>query len=194
MRAVRDSRLVMHCPEPTARLQFRPPCHADADFVRELVMQPAWQRFIGSQDLPDAAAARAYIEQRLLSHLQREGMGLWVCETRDTQQPMGLCGLLRRSGLPGPDLGFALLPEFWRQGLGQESARQVLSWGFGARSLSAVWAICHPDNHASRRVLQRLGFVPDGVYCPPEEATALLRWVCEQPAPVPAALVDTNRR
>nr|MBV6630577.1 GNAT family N-acetyltransferase [Oceanococcus sp. HetDA_MAG_MS8] len=182
----------MICPKPSTRLRFRAPSLDDAEFVRELVMQPAWQRYISAHTLADKVAAQGYIEQRLLSHLQREGMGLWVCEALATGQPLGLCGLLRRSGLPGPDLGFALLPEFWGQGFGRESAQQVLALGFASLGLASVWAICHPENRASQRVLADLGFVPDGIYYAPEEQTALLRWICERSARGRAASAASN--
>jgi RimJ/RimL family protein N-acetyltransferase len=83
-----------------------------------------------------------------------------------------LCGLVKRSSLPEPDIGFALLPEYRRSGYALEAARAVLGH---ARSigLSRLLGIVIPENTASVRLLERLGFSCEGTYRPPHEDKTL---------------------
>ena len=81
-----------------------------------------------------------------------------------------MCGLVKREGLRYVDVGFALLPEFWSQGYAIESAAAVLEHGRRAFGLTHIVGIARPDNHASIRVLEKLGMkfeervrvMPDG--------------------------------
>ena len=66
-----------------------------------------------------------------------------------------MCGLLKREELPDPDIGFALLPDFWNKGFAFEAAEAVLK---DAHNLQRILAITSLDNHASINLLQRLGF------------------------------------
>jgi RimJ/RimL family protein N-acetyltransferase len=75
-----------------------------------------------------------------------------------TGAPVGICGLVRREGLPGVDVGFAFLPAAWGRGYATESARAAIALGRDAHGLEHVLAITSPDNDASIRVLERLGF------------------------------------
>ena len=68
---------------------------------------------------------------------------------------------IREDGFERPDdfeLGFHLRREAWAQGYALEAARAVIEWAptCGATSLMAGH---HPDNHASAKLLNKLGFV-----------------------------------
>jgi RimJ/RimL family protein N-acetyltransferase len=71
---------------------------------------------------------------------------------------LGMCGLLKRDELPGPDIGFSFLPEFWSQGYALESARGVLGHARGILGIGRILAITTRDNASSMRLLDKLGF------------------------------------
>jgi RimJ/RimL family protein N-acetyltransferase len=56
------------------------------------------------------------------------------------------------------ELGFHLRSEFWGRGLAEEAGRAVISHAFDALGAKALFAGHHPENRASRRVLEKLGF------------------------------------
>ncbi|HLW43519.1 MAG TPA: GNAT family N-acetyltransferase [Candidatus Acidoferrales bacterium] len=56
------------------------------------------------------------------------------------------------------ELGFHLRPEFWGQGLAEEAARVVIAYAFATLHAKALFAGHHPDNTASRHLLEKLGF------------------------------------
>jgi RimJ/RimL family protein N-acetyltransferase len=80
-----------------------------------------------------------------------------------SNQPVGVCGFVRRDSLPGPDIGFAFLPEHERKGYGYESASASMSYGKDSLSFDTVYAITSPGNDASEKLLAKLGFEPLGL-------------------------------
>jgi RimJ/RimL family protein N-acetyltransferase len=85
-----------------------------------------------------------------------------VVERRSEPGFLGWCGLfpLEHSGLT--EIGYRYLPAAWGQGIGSEAARAVLEHGFRALALDPIVAVTHPDNHASQRVLQKIGLRSEG--------------------------------
>lgn len=60
----------------------------------------------------------------------------------------------------GPELGYSFHPDVWGQGFATEFASACLEWADQVLDLPEVSAFAHPDNMASRRVLDKVGFVP----------------------------------
>ena len=144
-------------PIETGRLALRRLTLEDAPFILELVNQPSWLRFIGDKGVRTLEDARDYLRKGPLDMYARLGFGLLRVALRDGP-PIGLCGLIKRDTLPDPDLGFAFLPGYWRQGYAVEAARAVLERGATALGLRRVVAITSLDNAASIRLLEKVGF------------------------------------
>lgn len=146
----------------TPRLRLRQLCLEDAPFIRELLMDPAWKRFIGDRGELSLEQARSYLETGPIASYARHGHGLWLCELRDTAEPIGICGLIRREGLSDVDLGFAFMPAYRGRGYAREAAEATLSYGFAKLLLPCIVAITSPDNARSAHLLEQLGFVSAG--------------------------------
>lgn len=56
-------------------------------------------------------------------------------------------------------LGYSILPRMWGHGYASESAGKVVEWGFHELDLDRIQASALKMNPASRRILERLGFV-----------------------------------
>ncbi|HKO99411.1 MAG TPA: GNAT family N-acetyltransferase [Pyrinomonadaceae bacterium] len=141
----------------TERLRLRHLSPADAAFIRELVNDPAFLRYIGDKGVSNNADAVAYIQNGPMASYQRFGFGLYAVELKDTREPIGICGLLKRDSLPDADVGFAFLPSYRAQGYAFESASAVLSHARNVLGLKRVLAITTPDNTGSIRVLEKIG-------------------------------------
>lgn len=61
-----------------------------------------------------------------------------------------------------PDVGYILHPEVWGQGLASEAIGAAIDHVFATRDLDTLTADVDPENTASIRLLQRLGFVRTG--------------------------------
>jgi RimJ/RimL family protein N-acetyltransferase len=70
---------------------------------------------------------------------------------------IGRCGIHRWRG--EVELGYIVKPSFWGQGFGTEMATAVANHAFTALDLSNLVAFTRHDNHASRRVMEKVGFL-----------------------------------
>ncbi|HJW09923.1 MAG TPA: GNAT family N-acetyltransferase, partial [Holophagaceae bacterium] len=87
-----------------------------------------------------------------------------------TDEPVGICGLLKRDYLDAPDIGYALLQRHESKGYAVESASAVLAHGLESLTLPRVVALTKPGNHRSIRVLERIGLRFDRLLRVPGEA------------------------
>jgi RimJ/RimL family protein N-acetyltransferase len=146
----------------TERLCIRWLAAGDAAFIFELVNEPSWIQFIGDKGVKTLQDAVRYIENGPVAMYKRVGFGLYMVELKDSCEPIGICGLIKRDGLDDVDLGFAFRPMFWRNGYAFESAAAVMAYGRSALGLRRIVAILSHDNHRSSRLLERLGFSFEG--------------------------------
>lgn len=61
-----------------------------------------------------------------------------------------------------PDIGYILHPDVWGQGLAAEAVGAAIDHVFSTRDIETLTADVDPENAASIRLLQRLGFVRTG--------------------------------
>jgi ribosomal-protein-alanine N-acetyltransferase len=59
-------------------------------------------------------------------------------------------------------IGFALRPDRWRQGLGTDAVRALLRLGFAELGLHRVWGARSPLNEGSARLMTGLGMTVEG--------------------------------
>lgn len=147
-------------PEPvleTRRLRLRELHAGDAGFIYELLNDPDFLRHIGDRGVHSHEDALRYIADGPRTSYASRGWGLWAVERRDDGVLVGMCGLVSRDSLPGPDLGYAYLPAFRGQGYAFEAAAATLDFAFTRAGLDRVLAIVTPANAGSVRVLEKLG-------------------------------------
>jgi len=142
----------------TQRLFVRPITISDAPFILTLLNEPSFLRYIGDKQVRTVEDARQYILNGPVASYERHGFGLCLMELKESRTPVGMCGILKRDGLPDPDLGFALIPDFWNKGLAFEAATAVLTDARERLKLGRILAITSLDNDASIDLLERLGF------------------------------------
>ena len=146
----------------SARLELRGVELADAAFFVRLLNDPSWIANIGDRGVRTLPEAESYIRSRIWSQYESYGYGMYVMRTSGATQAMGLCGLVRRKFLPGPDLGFALLPEWVGSGFATEAARAVVAHAHGPLAIPSLCALTLPTNRRSIDVLMRLKFRREG--------------------------------
>lgn len=141
----------------TERLVLRRMRVEDAEFIFELVNEPAFIRNIGDKGVRTLEDARNYILNGPVASYAKFGFGLYVVVIKETGAAIGICGLLKRDSLEDVDIGFALFEKFWGRGFAYESAAAVMEYGRTALGLKRIVAITSPDNEGSMRVLEKLG-------------------------------------
>jgi RimJ/RimL family protein N-acetyltransferase len=149
----------------------------DVAMMQRLLNDPAFIRNIADRGVRTLEEARDYLRKGALPSYAEHGFAMYAVQLKATGQRIGNCGLVRREGLEGPDLGYALLPEFCGQGYAQEAAQAVLADARDRLGLEQVLAIVNPDNTPSIRLLQKLGFAFERMVALPqiEHAVKLFR-------------------
>ena len=93
---------------------------------------------------------------------RKRGYAPWAVIAKADGQLVGWGGVYVDPFDPvwGPELGYSFHPAAWGKGLATELAHACLGWADAVLSLPEVSAFAHPDNVASRRVLDKVGFLP----------------------------------
>ena len=97
-------------------------------------------------------------------HWSRYAFGMWLVRDRATSEMVGRGGLQWTyvASLNEVEAGWAIVPERWGEGLATEMAHAAIDVAFGPLELHEIVAFALPDNTASRRVMEKTGFVFDG--------------------------------
>jgi ribosomal-protein-alanine N-acetyltransferase len=77
---------------------------------------------------------------------------------------IGLCGLVLDDQRTQGEVWYLAAPTHWGRGIVTTAARALVDHGFRRLHLHRVWASCLPENPASGRVLEKLGFRREGVH------------------------------
>lgn len=158
----------------TERLRLRELALSDAPFIVELVNSPGWLKYIGDRNIKTIDQAKTYLENGPIKSYYDNGFGLWLAETKDTNTPIGMCGILKRETLDHPDLGFAFLPEFIGKGYGFEAATATVVFAKNTLNLQVLSAITAPYNQKSIRLLEKVGMKFSKRICFPNNLDELL--------------------
>jgi RimJ/RimL family protein N-acetyltransferase len=142
----------------TDRLVLRRLTVEDGPFILRLLNEPSFLQHVGDRGVRNLADAKQYILSGPVASYDRHGFGLFLVEMKESQAPIGICGLLKRDALDDVDIGFAFVPESWSKGYAFESASATLDYAHDTHHLKRVVAITSPDNVASINLLVKLGF------------------------------------
>jgi RimJ/RimL family protein N-acetyltransferase len=142
----------------TERLRLRKIDVSDAEFIHRLMNDPAYLEFIGDKGVKTVADTERFLENVALKSYADNGFGHYIVELKSDGTPMGTCGYVKRDELDDPDIGFAFLPEFRRQGYALEAASAIFTYGVEVLGFSRVSAITTQNNERSSHLLSKLGF------------------------------------
>lgn len=143
----------------TERLLLRP--FVDDDFVayERIRANPGVARYLpGGIEAVRSAPERARQTLRgFARHWRERGFGPWAVIDKQTRVLIGHCGLRYLPEFDAVELLYALDPSAWGKGLATEAARVAIDYGQTELGLPQIIALAFPDNHASRRVMKRVG-------------------------------------
>jgi len=82
---------------------------------------------------------------------------------REPRIVIGIVNAFRWPKTPGEaEVGYAIAPQFWKQGLGREAAEALVRWIVASGQVTRLCAHTFPEIGASVRILERCGFVLEG--------------------------------
>ena len=140
----------------TERLGFSYWSSEDLPLARQLWGDPEVARFLGGPFTDEQIRQRLERHMALLRDYKVQYWPIFLLETGDH---VG-CGGLQPYRIEEQiyELGFHLHRAYWGRGLAEEAARAVIRFAFESLELKTLFAGHHPENAASRRVLEKLGF------------------------------------
>jgi RimJ/RimL family protein N-acetyltransferase len=139
----------------------------DADALREMLLDPEASRLTGSHDFGDRPWAEAdearFRDWYGTRHQQPDRLDLAVVD-RATGRCVGEV-VLNDWNAPNRGCSFrtVLGPHGRDRGLGTESARMIVGYGFERLGLHRIELLVYAFNPRARRVYDKVGFVAEGV-------------------------------
>ena len=144
----------------TRRLILRPFELEDAEAAFVWFGDPIVMRFIPAG--PDTSIEQT--KARLANyqvHQTEHGFSKWIVLDRHLGRPIGDSGLLMLQEYGWIDFGFRLAQPYWGKGLATEVASVWVRAAFDDFHIDRLTAIVHPENLASIRILEKLGFLTE---------------------------------
>jgi ribosomal-protein-alanine N-acetyltransferase len=159
----------------TERTKLTPLTLADSDIAIEMYTDPGVTRFIGGVMSEDN------IREEMSTWIRRGGngcIGIWCISDRHTGEKYGDCYLLPvpidkddtewdlviPNVMPDGDMevGYFLKQSCWGKGIATEVCQRLLTFVFEYTPLNELVATVDDDNHQSKKVLEKTGFIYKG--------------------------------
>ena len=150
----------------TTRLGFRLWKHEDLPLAMTIWGDARVTRFVGG---PFSTVQVKEKLAREIANMEQQGVEYWPVFLLAGGEHVGCAGLrpvslIReipadsdRSGTEF-EMGFYLRSAYWGMGLAEEAGRVVVDYAFDVLGAGSLYAAHHPQNVASGRVLEKLGF------------------------------------
>lgn len=139
---------------------FRP---SDLDDFYAMHSDPQVMRYWSFPAWTDRTQATDYFASALAGR-DAQSMLCWVIAMNETDRLIGAVTLHRIERRQGrADVGYVLQAAHWGRGYAREVLRRVLDHAFGVLELRRIEADIDPRNSASCRLVERLGFVREGI-------------------------------
>jgi [ribosomal protein S5]-alanine N-acetyltransferase len=132
----------------------------EADLVA-LDSDPDVMRYVGSPagvKSPEETVERA----RHRIGADQDRIGFWRVENRADGTFYGLGALIQMPSGDDVELAYRLIRPAWGRGIASEAGAALVEYAFGTLGLSRLVAVTYPENRASQRVLDKLGFMRHG--------------------------------
>ena len=141
----------------TTRIKARGMTPGDLDDLASMAQNPEVMITLGG--VQDRTQVLVFLEKNVKHH-DEHGFGYWIFEDKDTGAFIGRGGLkhVHIDGADEVELAYAFMPEYWGQGLATEIGKELVRIGFEELGLKSIVCFTLPDNKASQRVMEKVGF------------------------------------
>lgn len=145
----------------TERLLLRELTKEDAHDLFLLRSDPEVLRYVDREPLQTIEEAEGLIQRIQTSFANADGISWAVC-LKETNEFIGLVGLWRiiKEHFRA-EIGYTLMPQYWNKGYVTEALNAVIPYGFKQMKLHSIEANISPENAASIRTAEKLGFVKE---------------------------------
>jgi len=151
----------------TERLLLREFSLSDVPAVFDILSRADVNEWLETDAMTYIEEAEARVKGRMGLFHDKLGLRWAITLCEEPGKLIGSCGFFSvRRGTQTVETGYELHPAFWGKGIISEALRVMISFAFSAQDLFPVHrieALVEPGNTASIRVLEKLGFLCEGV-------------------------------
>lgn len=141
----------------TKRLLLRETIESDVDDFVKIYENPEMTKYTEAL-YEDPEEERKYVSEYREKVYKIQGFGIWTVIRKKDNKIIGRAGLTAREGFDNYEIGFAIGCDYQRKGYGYEAVKAILS--FAKRNeLGEINALVMPGNEASKRLLNKAGFL-----------------------------------
>lgn len=147
----------------TERLVLRRTLMSDVGEIFLLRSDPRVMEYIKKIPCQNLEEAASFIRERLDAAIDNNDGVQWAMTVRGNDRLMGSIGIWRlmKEHYRG-EIGYSMHPDHWGKGYMDEAVKAVIRYGFETLGLHSIEANTDPGNTASRKLLERNGFVQEG--------------------------------
>lgn len=151
----------------TERLLLREFSLDDVPAVFEILSREDVNAWMETEPMKSIEEAEVRIKGRMGLFYDKMGFRWAITQGEAPEKVIGSCGFFSvRRGTQTMETGYELHPDFWGRGIMSEALQTMIGFAFSPQDLLPVHrmeALVVPDNLASIRVLEKLGFILEGV-------------------------------
>jgi RimJ/RimL family protein N-acetyltransferase len=140
----------------TSRLILQPLQPTDAVVLHRIYQSEGVLRYFPNPTPPPLEKVQRFITGQQ-AHWEKHGYGNWGILPQGEKEIIGWAGLQFLPELNETEVGYLLDCPFWGKGYATEAALASMTFGFEHFNLDHIIALVHPDNLASRRVIEKCG-------------------------------------
>ena len=130
----------------------------DIEAVYQFNSNVELHRYTGDEIINSRQRAEQIIKDIWLKDYTNYGYGRWALIYKPENKIIGFAGLKYLAEIGETDIGYRILPQYWGKGLVSEISKQIILYGFNELNLKRIIGIAMPENIASFKVLEKIGF------------------------------------
>ena len=142
----------------TPRCLIRETTPEDVEDFYRIYSHPDITRYMDGL-YPEIEEEKAYVREYIKKVYTFFGFGVWTVVEKKSGAVIGRAGVSYREGYEEPELGFIIGVPWQRKGYAEEVCRAILTYSRTALEFIRVQALVEPENTASLRLCEKLGFV-----------------------------------
>lgn len=155
--------MISYTPLVTPRLQLKKESLNDFERFFSMSKDPDVMRYIGDGSIYHWTKKVALEKFKTKLDCQNNSEpGTLAVYTKNNQIYIGWCGIKHSKFLDHIELGYSYCSDVWHNGYATEAAAAFLAETYQMTDIDRVQACTHPENSASIRVLEKLGFTLTG--------------------------------
>jgi ribosomal-protein-alanine N-acetyltransferase len=146
----------------TERLRFRQLAPEDVNEVFKLRSDERVNKFIARTQCKTIEEAGAFIN-KINRGINNNDCIYWAITFKNDSRLIGtICLWNIQPENYRAEIGYELIPDFWRKGIMKEAIPKVVEYGFETMKLHSLEANLDPDNLQSVMLLEKNGFIKEG--------------------------------